>query len=380
MKILFVMEYFTPHIGGAEVLFDNLCKGLAAGGNEVTIITSKLNGTKEFEISEGVKIHRVKVPLKGARYWFTFLSIPKILKNAKYCDLINTTTYNGAFPAWIVARLRKKPCIITVLESNPAMWKESGFQGIVMWMHKLYENFLFRLPFTRYVAISEYTRECLVKYFGVSKSKIDIIYCGVDYELFNPVKANGTRVRKNLQLNGEFTYIYYGRPGFTKGVEYLINAVPMISKNINNSKLILILAKDPKSRYEDIIRRIEILKIADKVILLEPVSREELPDYISAADCVVIPSLTEGFGLSAAEACAMKKPLVTTNICSLPEVVSGKCVLVEPRNAKAISEGVIKVFKDDTDIRALKLFTWNECINRYFHVYTEIMSEEDFRK
>jgi len=377
MKILFVLEYFPPHVGGAEVLFSNLCKGLGARDNEVTVITSRLKDTKDIEISEGTVINRVKVPLKGARYWFTFLSIPKIFKHAKYCDLINTTTYNGAFPAWIVAKLRRKPCIITVLESNPAMWQGSGYQGTILWMHKLYERFLFRLPFTRYIAISEYTRDCLVKYFGIPKSKIDVIYCGVDYALFNPVKADGSRVRKQLQLNGEFTYIYYGRPGFTKGVEYLVNAVPMISKKIVNSKLLLILANDPKNRYEDIIKEIKDLKIEDKVILLNPVPREELPDYISAADCVVVPSLTEGFGLAAAEACAMKKPLVATNAGSLPEVACGKYVLVEPRNAKAISEGVIKVYKGHTDVRATKLFTWNECVKRYLNVYAEILSAKE---
>ena len=52
------------------------------------------------------------------------------------------------------------------------------------------------------------------------------------------------------------------------------------------------------------------LGIEDKIVLINSVLRKELPNYIKAADCVVVPSLTEGFGFCAAEACAMGKPVV----------------------------------------------------------------------
>jgi len=57
------------------------------------------------------------------------------------------------------------------------------------------------------------------------------------------------------------------------------------------------------------------------------VSRSELPSYIAASDCIVVPSLSEGFGFAAAESCAMGKLIVASNVASLPEVVSGKFYL-----------------------------------------------------
>ena len=84
------------------------------------------------------------------------------------------------------------------------------------------------------------------------------------------------------------------------------------------------------------------LHIEDQIILLKPVPRSELPNYIAAADCIVIPSLSEGFGLTAAEACAMRKPVVASKVGSLPEIISGQYVLIEPKNSEAIADGVGK--------------------------------------
>ena len=59
-------------------------------------------------------------------------------------------------------------------------------------------------------------------------------------------------------------------------------------------------------------------------------SRSELQSYIAASDCIVVPSLSESFGFAAAEACAMGKPIVASNVASLPEVVSARFILIEP--------------------------------------------------
>ena len=87
-----------------------------------------------------------------------------------------------------------------------------------------------------------------------------------------------------------------------------------------------------------------LLDIKDDVVLSKSVPYNFLPEQIMASDCVVVPSLSEGFGFSAVEACAMGKPVVVSNVASLPEVVSGQYVLVEAKNPKAIAKGVVQVF------------------------------------
>lgn len=376
MKIVFVCEYYPPHIGGVEIVFNQLAQGLAKEGHDCHVVTCKLPGTSDYEEIEQVKIHRVKVPSKGDRYWFTFLAIPKVFTLAKGVDLIHTTTFNGAFPAWVVSKLLRKKCVITVHEVWCPLWTSLAHMSwFSAQLHQFLERAIISLPFDKHISISKYTRDRL-RSSGIKDEKSAIIYNGIDYELFNPSRADGEKIRKKLQLESEFIYMYYGRPGASKGLEYLILAIPIISKEIPNSRSLLILANDPKERYEHIKRMINDLNIEDKVVFLAPVPRDELPSYIEAADCVVIPSLSEGFGFTAGEACAMEKPVVASNVASLPEVVSGKYVLVEPRNPEAIAKGVEKVYRGETENSRRKIFSWDECVRKYLKVYEGVLERK----
>ena len=376
MKILFVSEYYLPHIGGAEVVFKNLAEALAKNGHESHVVTSMLPSTKRYDEINGVRVHRVKVPKRGTRYYFTFLSVPKVLSMARQVDLIQTTTFNAAFPAWLASKLLRKKCVITVHEVWRDMWiSSSGMNWLSARLHRFLEKVVVCLPFDRIICVSKYTRDCL-KSLGVRDKRMEVIYNGINNNLFMPKERDGG-VREKINLcDSEFVYLYYGRPGLYKGVEYLVQAVPLTSERIPNSKLLLILANDPRDRYENIKKMIKDLKIEDRVILLDSVLRTELPHYIAASDCIVVPSLSEGFGFSAAEACALGKPVVASNVASLPEVVSGKYVLVEPRNPDAIAEGVEKVYKGEWQHSESKLFSWDECVENYMRVYEQLLGRE----
>jgi len=369
MKILLVVEYYIPHLGGVEVAVKEVTERLVKLGHEVHIVTCKLPDTESYEEINGVKIHRVSVPQKGDRYWFnSFFSIPKILKIGKECDIIHAACYNNAFPPWIASKILRKRCVITVHEPIGALWGDLvGIDYFSAKLHQIFERILISLLFDMHICVSRYAKNCL-RFVGIKDEKLKVIYNGIDYDLFAPMKTNGSRIKQKLSLEDEFVYMFFGRPGITKGIEYLINAVPLIFKKIHNSKLLLILAKDPRDRYENVIKMIEDLNI-DKIMLLDPVPREELPNYIAASDCVVVPSLSEGFGFTAVEACAMEKPVVATDVSSLPEVVSGRYVLVEPRNSEALAEGVEKVYKGEVENKGNKKFIWDECVEEYLEVY-----------
>jgi len=367
MKILFVLENYYPHLGGVEVLFRNLCEGLASLGHDISIVTHRIKGTKKFEVLNDVKIYRVNC--FHSRYFFTFLAIPKVFRIAKECDLIHTTTFNGAFPAWFVSKLSRKRCIITIHEVWVGKWdKLTEMSWLISKIHDLLERMIYLLNFDKYIAVSQSTKKQLED-IGIKKEKVTFVYNGVDYSHWNPKKYDRSKMRKMLGLEKNFVYIFSGRPGISKGLEYLIKAVPLISLKIPNSKLLAIVSKDKayKKRYDHILRLIKQLKIEDNVIIHDPVHYKELPGYIRSADCVVVPSLAEGFGFAAAEACAMNIPVVASNTTSLPEVVSGKYVLVKPRDEKSIAEGVVDIIK--TKQKPLKKFKNEDFINNYIKVY-----------
>ena len=373
MKVLFVLENYFPFIGGAEVLFKNLCEGLVEKGHQVTVITSSLPQAPYNEMVNGVEVLRVQTPRKGSRYWFTLLAIPSSIRIVKKFDIVQTTTYNGAFPAWLAARLAGKKCLITVHEVIGSDWKDmQGMNWLTAWLHRFLEWLIVALPFDRYVTVSQYTAKRVEKY-GIRPQRISVAYNGINYDQFDMSKADRPAIREMLNLSDKFVYMYFGRPGISKGGEYLIAAAPLISREIPNSRLLLLLGKEPAEGYKKMLSLIKEMQIEELVILHDPVPRIELPGYIAAADCVVVPSLSEGFGFTAAEACAMEVPVVASDVGSLPEIVSGRYMLIEPTNTQAIADAVVEVYNNRAKAKARKVFTWNSCVDKYESLYNEIV-------
>ena len=375
MNILFVLENYLPHIGGVETVFKNLAEGLVKKEHTVNIVTHKLKGTRKFEKINGVNIFRVAC--FGNRYLFTFLSIPKVIKLAKTSDIIHTTTFNAAPPAFVASKITKKPIILTVHEVWLNNWQNfTQLNWLSCKLHNFLEKLIYSLSYSEYVAVSNATKQQLIKN-GIKKNKIKVVYNGVDYNHWNPKKYDRKKIRKKLGLENNFVYMMTGRPGISKGHEYLIKAVPIIAKKIKNSKLILILSKEKqyKKRYAYLMRLIKKLKIKKDIIILNPVPWKELPNYIKASDCIVVPSLTEGFGYNVVEAEAMEKPVVASNVFSIPEVISGSYVLVKPKNPKEIARAIELVYKRKVKKKAKKYFTIDKNINGYLENYKQLITK-----
>ena len=142
MKILFVCENYYPHLGGAEILFKNLAEGLSKQGHQVSVLTHQIKGTKKIEALNNVEIHRISS--LDSRYLFTFTSIWKAIKMAQRHDLIQTTTFNGAFPAWLAGKISRRPVVITVHEVWAGKWKEvTEFSWLKSRVHDLLERMIY---------------------------------------------------------------------------------------------------------------------------------------------------------------------------------------------------------------------------------------------
>ncbi len=375
MRILFVLEYYHPHVGGVEVLFRTLCEALVSRGHEVHVVTSRLVDTDQEETVNGVHLHRINVPRFASRYFFTFFSMPYILKIAKYFDIIHTTTYNAAPPAWLASLIRRKPSVITVHEVIGKDWgRLMGLSKISALFHRLMERIIISLPFDSIVAVSHSTRKNL-KAAGVRK-KINVVHNSVSHDVFNRRAYPGARkrIRKKLGVkDNEFLYAFYGRPGVSKGVEFLIKAMPRIRSLIPRSRALYIMASEPKERYKWMKKLLE--ENADgEAILHKSLPYNRLPEYLMAADCIVIPSITEGFGFCVAESCSLGKPVVATNTTSIPEVASGKFLLVPPKNPNAIAEA-LKLVKEKKYMKTpLKKFSEKSFVDGYEKVYSRMMS------
>jgi glycosyltransferase involved in cell wall biosynthesis len=76
-------------------------------------------------------------------------------------------------------------------------------------------------------------------------------------------------------------------------------------------------------------------------------SEDALLSQYKLSDMLVFASTYEGFGLPIVEANAVGRPVVTSNLCSMPEVAGGAACLVDPYSVESIREGILRVIEDD---------------------------------
>jgi len=351
-------------VGGVETLFQNVCEGLVKKGHIVSVVTSRLPNTEDGEVINGVEVDRIKTP---NRYLFTLHALRMSTKWARQVDIIHTSTYTGAFPAWIASKIWRKPCVITVHEVLGKRWKKFGFKNA--WLLELLEKIILKLGFNKYVGVSVSTCDQLCDHTSHFPT---LIYNGVDYKHWNPDKY------QPIRLHDGFTYLYFGRAGITKGIENLIIASDIIKGKLPNSRLVMILGKEPADERKKIVDMIDRWGLKDHIILMNSVPYDILPRYIKGVDCVVVPSLSEGFGFSCAEACAMGVPVVCSDVDSLPEVVSGKYCLVrnttEHQDYINLASSILKVAYGIYKDLPLKKFEWEDSINKYENVYKELVN------
>jgi len=370
-RILFVLQYYPPYVGGLEMIFQNLAERLVQRGYTVHVLTTHLPGTPHRESLRGVTVERLPVPQCGDRYVFTFTAIPAAIRLARGCDLIHTAPYNGALPAFLAGRCTRRPVLLTALEVLGRRWHLMEQNPCIAWGYRLFERLITRLPFERFAAISQATlQDCLRA--GMPAAQGQVIYPGVD-EVFCPGPRNGA-LRARLGLGqSDFVYLYFGRPGKTKGVEFLLRAAPQIQAAIPQAHLVLLLADKPRAWYARLLRLAADLPAGINIHLLPSVPRAALVDYLREADCIVIPSLTEGFGLTTAEACATAIPVVATRVGAIPEVISGRHVLVEAGSAAALAKGVLRVYRGEWDETPPKRFSWEAMVDAYEQLYQEML-------
>lgn len=364
MRILFILEHFTPSVGGVEKLFSSLATDLSEN-HEVTVLTLKLPGTQSEERMGNLTIKRV-----GAinRYFFSFLSVAKAIRLAKKADVIHTTTYNGAFPAWVAAKIAHKKVVITVHEVLGHKWHLlPGMNTLQSTLHRLAEKLILLLPFDIYACVSEATRKDLRYFAGVPESKISVVYNGIDYNRWRSHKS------LNIPQHGVISkFLYYGRPGYTKGLDYLLHAWKGVIETGKKVTLKLILGEQPETLRKQMLRKIFTMGLTTTVEIHNPMPEDALIQTLSLADCIIIPSLTEGFGFNVVENAALQNRIIATSAGSIPEVISGEYILCEPMSVKSLQEAIISATENRFLKAPLKQFELSETVAHYKKLYQEL--------
>ncbi len=217
-------------------------------------------------------------------------------RNPQWADSIS----NLCFPDWYLKRLKSEP---------------------------------FKADFC--IVASNFTRRTLED-AGVSKDKILLLPLGVDLEKFN---FQERPKRGYLQL------LFVGGVGQRKGIKYLLDAVKMI--NSVNVRLKIVgpiygsgrALKEYSGYYE----------------YLGPKAQDEIVGIMHQSDCLILPSLFEGFGLVIPEAMATGIPVITTHNSAGPDIIREDIdgFVVNPCDSHSIAEKID--FMASSGVRVLEM-------------------------
>ncbi len=235
------------------------------------------------------------------------------------------------------------------------------------------------------IAVSDFTKKDITKYFPRAAAKIKVIYEGCEDEQYElKLKGNKNSGEGGLELEKyglRKPYILYVGAAYPhKNLENLLLAFKIIKKNKENSKLDLVLVGGKDYFYEKIKKFAKREKIKN-VIFPGLVGENSLREIYENAEIFVFPSLYEGFGLPPLEAMQAKIPVVCSKKASLPEILGAAACYFNPENSQDMAIKIMQVLdnrrlREDLILKGqerIKLFSWQKMASQTLEIYNQLL-------
>jgi len=317
----------------------NLTESLLAldSKNEYSLFYNSLraNQAPDFHYVNSKVVHsRVPSKLLNLAFKFGLSNIEKLTGDVDWFFMPNLNQFN------ISANTK---LAITVHDLSPVVTPE--FYNL---KRNIWHKFLnYKKAFERanvLFAVSEYTKNDLIRIFGVDEQKIKVVYPGVDHKQFNlSISSDAQRSARNQ----------YGLPGdyilFLNTIEPRKNLAGVISAFEKiRSPASLVIAGRLGWKYKNDFKLINNSKKSAKIRYIGYVAQEDKPALIKMAKTLIYPSFYEGFGFQPLEAMAIGTPVIASHLTSLPEIVGDAGLLVDPYNSNSLAGAMEQILSNAT--------------------------------
>lgn len=214
------------------------------------------------------------------------------------------------------------------------------------WIDRKIYDFKFRRACSnadRVIAVSEFTKREIMKYYGTPEAKIDVVYQGCDPAFSAPIgNEKLDEVARRYSLPQQFI-LYVGSIEERKNLMLVAKAIASRPSAFSHK----IVAVGKRTPYVDEIRDyLEANGIADRMLFFHKVPFADLPSFYRLADAFVYPSRIEGFGIPMLEAISSGLPAIGCTGSCLEEAGGPHCIYVDPDDAQAMSAALCRVVSD----------------------------------
>lgn len=366
MKILYDFQIFSlQDFGGISRYFIELIHHLEAEKDIKTELAIYFSNNSYLRRSHSLY---AKPFLSNTNLFWKNIIIEKINKilcgpriNKKDYDIFHPTYYDTYF----LSLIGKKPFVLTVYDMIHEHYEEirSVEKTISEQKRRLVQKA------SKVIAISENTKQDLLRYFHANEKKIEVVHLG-NSVFPKPIAVNHRSIPEKFIL-------YVGVRSFYKNFKpFLSSMVPLLTKDEN---LHLLCAGGGDFRNEEI----SLFKNAgvDKKVIHYPIDDNLLGHLYRNARVFVFPSLYEGFGIPVLEAFGCGCPVVLSNSSSLPEIGKDAALYFDPQEEQSIRNTVESVLYNE-DIRKeliargferVKEFSWGKTARETRRIYESLV-------
>lgn len=314
MKILISLSYYYPNISGLTIYAKNLSEEFVRRGHEVTVLTSQhRRNLPKKEVVNGVSVERVPYLFAFSKGFFMprYVFYAFCLVRCADAVFICLPQFEGFIVALLAKLFRKRVCCAYVCEISLSLGGFSWF--IEQLLHVA--NFVSMIIADNIITFTEdYARSTnLLRY--VWGKTIYILPPVLSLQVHREEKV---RLSKKLPRMPKHIIGFVGRFATEKGIEYLLQAIPILKKRVQKDFLILIAGPSDPVGEEKYRVNIELLlrKYRDYVSVLGVLPPQQMGAFYSLLDVLVLPSVnsTEVFGMVQVEAMLCGVPVVASDL------------------------------------------------------------------
>ncbi|MGH3344846.1 MAG: glycosyltransferase family 4 protein [Carbonactinosporaceae bacterium] len=391
MRILQLSWEYPPLVyGGLGRHLHALSEAFASAGHEVTVVTQHVAGAPYDSLVNGVRVVRVpqdppQVPMSDLLAWvmgFNHSIARAALRVARETppDIVHGHDWLVAHAGTTLKDALGVPLVATVHATEAGRHQgwlpgdlNRAIHTVEWWL--TYEA-------RRVITCSSHMRWEVNRLFGPPRDKLDVIPNGVDLGSWNCGEAAEASVRR--RYGGGPLLLYTGRLEWEKGVHTLLAALPGLRRRHPGLRLVVAGRGSQEEELRGLARR---LRLGRAVAFTGWLGPGELSALTAAADCAVVPSIYEPFGMVALEAAAAGTPLVVSDTGGLREFITHGVtgLLVPPGDATQLAGAVTTVLRDEVLARRLvrearavlaRDYTWVSVARRTAVCYERAIREE----
>lgn len=231
------------------------------------------------------------------------------------------------------------------------------------------------------IAVSDSIKEDVKKFLNVAEEKTSVIFSGLDHRFFEESEINASKVLGKYDITKKYI-LFLGTLEPSKNIARLLEAFAKFKsiqkqKNAGKFEYQLVLAGKRGWLSQEYVHMIKDLGLVKDVVFTGYIIGDELVPLFRGAEFFVMPSLYEGFGMTALEAFATQTPAILGAVASLPEIAGEGALLVNPLDMGEIADAIMK-FASDKELREsyiakgleqARKFDWEKTAKETLEIY-----------